>query len=81
MPPSVSFTHASFSLHLPSTNLIHPPLSVNPEISSGLPIPTLNRYPQPASRPERYATPATKASDIAFNPVSIGLGLSWGIRY
>ncbi|EIW72591.1 hypothetical protein TREMEDRAFT_41844 [Tremella mesenterica DSM 1558] len=41
---------------------------VNPEISSGLPIPELNRYPQPGSRPERYATPATKASDPAFNP-------------
>ncbi|OCF38662.1 hypothetical protein I317_07560 [Kwoniella heveanensis CBS 569] len=40
----------------------------NPEISSGLPLPTENRYPQPGSRPERYATPATKASDIAFNP-------------
>ena len=33
---------------------------VNPEISSGLPIPSLNRYPQPASRPEKYSTPATK---------------------
>jgi len=43
-------------------------IPVNPELSSGLPIPALNRYPQPASRPERYATPATKASDPAFNP-------------
>ncbi|KAF9792903.1 NADH dehydrogenase 21 kDa subunit [Thelephora terrestris] len=41
---------------------------VNPEISSGLPIPSLNRYPQPASRPEHYSTPATKASDPAQNP-------------
>ncbi|EJD03298.1 NADH dehydrogenase [Fomitiporia mediterranea MF3/22] len=41
---------------------------VNPEISSGLPLPDKNRYPQPASRPERYATPATKASDPAQNP-------------
>ncbi|CDO69369.1 hypothetical protein BN946_scf184961.g11 [Trametes cinnabarina] len=41
---------------------------VNPEISSGLPIPTLNRYPPPGSRPEKYATPATKASDPAQNP-------------
>ncbi|KAL5485038.1 hypothetical protein ACEPAI_7680 [Sanghuangporus weigelae] len=41
---------------------------VNPEISSGLPLPTLNRYPQPGSRPEKYATPATKASDPAQNP-------------
>lgn len=44
---------------------------VNPEISSGLPIPELNRNPAPASRPELYATPATEASDIAFNPVNI----------
>ncbi|TDL26120.1 NADH dehydrogenase [Rickenella mellea] len=41
---------------------------VNPEISSGLPLPSVHRYPQPASRPERYATPATKASDPAQNP-------------
>ncbi|KAL7424781.1 hypothetical protein Q5752_000465 [Cryptotrichosporon argae] len=41
---------------------------VNPEISSGLPLPTMNRYPQPGSRTERYSTPATKASDPAFNP-------------
>ncbi|EPQ57459.1 NADH dehydrogenase [Gloeophyllum trabeum ATCC 11539] len=41
---------------------------VNPEISSGIPLPHLNRYPQPASRPEKYATPATKASDPAQNP-------------
>ncbi|KAI0793229.1 NADH dehydrogenase 21 kDa subunit [Abortiporus biennis] len=41
---------------------------VNPEISSGLPIQGLNRYPPPGSRPERYSTPATKASDPAENP-------------
>jgi hypothetical protein len=41
---------------------------VNPEISSGLPLQDKNRYPQPASRPERYSTPATKASDPAQNP-------------
>ncbi|KII92382.1 hypothetical protein PLICRDRAFT_102856 [Plicaturopsis crispa FD-325 SS-3] len=41
---------------------------VNPEISSGVPIAGVNRYPQPASRPEKYATPATKASDPAQNP-------------
>ncbi|WWD17769.1 hypothetical protein CI109_102210 [Kwoniella shandongensis] len=46
----------------------HKAMVVNPDISSGLPIPELNRYPQPASRPETYATPATKASDVAFNP-------------
>ncbi|KAJ3517205.1 hypothetical protein NLJ89_g660 [Agrocybe chaxingu] len=42
--------------------------AVNPEISSGLPLPSLNRYPPPGSRPEKYSTPATKASDIAQNP-------------
>jgi len=41
---------------------------VNPEISSGLPLPALNRFPPPGSRPERYATPATMASDPAKNP-------------
>jgi hypothetical protein len=33
---------------------------INPEISTGLPLPNQNRYPQPGSRPERYSTPATK---------------------
>ncbi|KAE9411534.1 21 kDa subunit of NADH dehydrogenase, partial [Gymnopus androsaceus JB14] len=41
---------------------------VNPEISSGLPLQGVHRFPPPASRPEKYATPATKASDIAQNP-------------
>ncbi|KAI0088024.1 21 kDa subunit of NADH dehydrogenase [Irpex rosettiformis] len=41
---------------------------VNPEISSGLPIQGIHRYPPPGSRTERYATPATKASDPAQNP-------------
>ncbi|KAL4074050.1 hypothetical protein V8B97DRAFT_1915072 [Scleroderma yunnanense] len=41
---------------------------VNPEISSGIPIAGLNRYPPPGSRPEKYSTPATKASDPAENP-------------
>lgn len=35
---------------------------INPDISSGLPLPDVNRYPQPGSRPEKYATPATKGS-------------------
>ncbi|KAF8625407.1 hypothetical protein AX15_005372 [Amanita polypyramis BW_CC] len=43
-------------------------VSVNPSISSGLPIASLNRYPPPGSRPEMYSTPATKASDPAQNP-------------
>ncbi|KAL9711840.1 hypothetical protein Ac2012v2_004913 [Leucoagaricus gongylophorus] len=42
--------------------------AVNPEISSGLPLQDVNRFPPPASRPERYSTPATKASDPAQNP-------------
>ncbi|KAF6761170.1 21 kDa subunit of NADH dehydrogenase [Ephemerocybe angulata] len=41
---------------------------VNPEISTGLPLATEHRYPPPASRPEKYSTPATKASDPAQNP-------------
>ncbi|KIM78923.1 hypothetical protein PILCRDRAFT_74952 [Piloderma croceum F 1598] len=41
---------------------------VNPEISTGVPIASINRYPQPGSRPERYSSPATKASDPAQNP-------------
>lgn len=40
-------------------------VAVNPEISSGLPIPELNRYPQPGSRPEKYSTPATKGANKA----------------
>ncbi|PFH51474.1 hypothetical protein AMATHDRAFT_58838 [Amanita thiersii Skay4041] len=43
-------------------------VSANPEVSSGLPVAGINRYPPPASRPERYSTPATKASDPAQNP-------------
>ncbi|KLT40837.1 21 kDa subunit of NADH dehydrogenase [Cutaneotrichosporon oleaginosum] len=42
-------------------------VAVNPLISSGLPLQDKHRYPPPASRPERYATPATAASDVAFN--------------
>ncbi|KAJ3777822.1 NUZM, NADH-ubiquinone oxidoreductase 21.3 kDa subunit [Lentinula raphanica] len=41
---------------------------VNPEISSGLPLQGINRFPPPGSRPEKYSTPATKASDVAQNP-------------
>ncbi|RXW25603.1 hypothetical protein EST38_g237 [Candolleomyces aberdarensis] len=41
---------------------------VNPEISTGLPLPNHHRYPPPGSRPEKYSTPATKASDPAQNP-------------
>ncbi|KAF7428130.1 hypothetical protein PC9H_007349 [Pleurotus ostreatus] len=43
-------------------------VAVNPEISTGLPIASINRYPPPGSRPEKYNTPATKASDPAQNP-------------
>ncbi|KAK7057199.1 NUZM, NADH-ubiquinone oxidoreductase 21.3 kDa subunit [Favolaschia claudopus] len=42
--------------------------AVNSEISTGLPLPAVNRFPPPASRPEKYSTPATKASDPAQNP-------------
>ncbi|KAF8274429.1 hypothetical protein EI94DRAFT_1768678 [Lactarius quietus] len=43
-------------------------VAVDPAISSGLPLPNLNRQPPPGSRPEKYSTPATKASDPAENP-------------
>jgi hypothetical protein len=33
---------------------------VNPEISSGIPLAGVNRWPQPGSRPEKYSAPATK---------------------
>ena len=33
---------------------------VNPEISSGIPLAGVNRWPQPGSRPEKYSSPATK---------------------
>jgi hypothetical protein len=35
-------------------------VALNPSISSGLPLPTVNRNPPPGSRPEKYSTPATK---------------------
>lgn len=57
---------------------------VDPEISSGLPLQGVHRWPPPGSRSERYCTPATKgvpfpppsknsilslvASDVAQNP-------------
>ncbi|KAI0780215.1 21 kDa subunit of NADH dehydrogenase [Fomes fomentarius] len=43
-------------------------LAVDPNISSGLPIASVHRFPPPGSRPEKYSTPATKASDPAQNP-------------
>ncbi|KAN0107200.1 hypothetical protein V8E52_010402 [Russula decolorans] len=43
-------------------------VAVDPAISSGLPLPAVNRQPPPGSRPEKYSTPATKASDPAQNP-------------
>ncbi|KAI1794180.1 21 kDa subunit of NADH dehydrogenase [Ganoderma leucocontextum] len=43
-------------------------VAVNPEISSGLPLPSVHRFPPPGSRPEKYSTPASKASDPAQNP-------------
>ncbi|WFD32049.1 hypothetical protein MSPP1_003091 [Malassezia sp. CBS 17886] len=42
-------------------------LSLNPEISSGLPQPQVNRNPPPGSRPETPAAVPSKASDIAEN--------------
>ncbi|GAA6055297.1 hypothetical protein JCM3770_004826 [Rhodotorula araucariae] len=41
---------------------------VNPDSSSGNPLPRLNRQPEPASRPEKFSVPSSKASDVAENP-------------
>jgi hypothetical protein len=64
------FRMVSLSQKYPETSLIlfrclsGDAVVVNPEISSGLPIAGVNRYPQPASRPERYATPATQGAGV-----------------
>lgn len=59
----------AFDIHLSCCVVAHvgtgDAVVVNPEISSGLPIPDLNRYPQPGSRPEKYSTPATKGAHKA----------------
>lgn len=44
---------------------------VSPQISSGLPLPDRNRYPQPGSRPEKYATPATKGEEAFLYPTTL----------
>jgi hypothetical protein len=41
-------------------------VAVDPAISSGLPLPAVNRRPPPGSRPEKYSTPATKGSPSSF---------------
>jgi hypothetical protein len=55
-------------------------VAVNPEISSGLPLASHHRVPAPASRPEKYSTPATKGlrfvpcrgGNIEYEPFSVG---------
>ncbi|KAK4057317.1 hypothetical protein OIO90_001814 [Microbotryomycetes sp. JL221] len=42
-------------------------LVVNPESSSGNPLPRANRTPEPGSRPEKMTVPASRASDVAQN--------------
>ena len=42
-------------------------VAVDPAISSGLPLPTVNRQPPPGSRPEKYFTPATKGINHHFH--------------
>ncbi|ORX36027.1 hypothetical protein BD324DRAFT_629902 [Kockovaella imperatae] len=68
-PEPMSADHTLY--HVSSTGFwkrFRDTLAINPQISTGLPLPTQHRYPPPGSRPERYATPATAASDVAFNP-------------
>lgn len=57
--PSIATSPSHATLLL---NPIGDAVVVNPEISSGLPIQGINRYPPPGSRPERYSTPATKGT-------------------
>jgi len=68
MPPKLRADHTLY--HLSPRGFwkkLRDNIVVNPEISSGLPLPDVNRFPPPASRPEIYATAATKASDVAQN--------------
>ncbi|BGP54632.1 hypothetical protein JCM8202_005002 [Rhodotorula sphaerocarpa] len=41
---------------------------INPESSTGNPLASEFRQPEPGSRPERFSVPSSKASDIAENP-------------
>ncbi|GAA6044297.1 hypothetical protein JCM8097_006753 [Rhodosporidiobolus ruineniae] len=52
----------------PLMKKIREALVVNPESSSGSPLPRANRQPEPASRPEKFSVPSSKASDVAENP-------------
>ncbi|GAA5947635.1 hypothetical protein JCM3765_001011 [Sporobolomyces pararoseus] len=49
-------------------NRIRKAVVVNPESSSGNPLPAKFRTPEPASRPEKFTVPSSKASDVAENP-------------
>ncbi|GAA5883596.1 hypothetical protein JCM16303_004905 [Sporobolomyces ruberrimus] len=49
-------------------NRVRKALVVNPESSSGNPLPAKFRTPEPASRPEKFTVPSSKASDVAENP-------------
>ena len=62
------FANISYS---PLTTTSGDAVVVNPEISSGLPLASLNRYPTPASRPEKYSTPATKGAYLPKREVSL----------
>ena len=53
---------------------------VNKEISSGLPLPDKNRYPQPGSRLEKYSTPATRGELFVHWPIVILLLVSYGSK-
>lgn len=56
-----SASSPGFLPHL-SFSLTGDVLAVDPNISSGLPIASLHRFPPPGSRPEKYSTPATKGT-------------------
>ncbi|KAF9519211.1 hypothetical protein BS47DRAFT_1337437 [Hydnum rufescens UP504] len=55
MPPKLRADHTLYHLSPKDSGNDSPAgdaVVINPEISSGLPLPDVNRYPQPASRPE-----------------------------
>lgn len=58
--------------HWPDTLSVGDAVVINPEISSGLPIQGVHRYPPPASRPEKCSTPATKGVCLLLPAYSSG---------
>lgn len=64
LPRLSSHPHSSKPTRAPLT---HPP-TPHSESSTGNPLASQNRQPEPASRPEKFTVPSSKASDVAQNP-------------